>query len=249
MKNQASGPIPLYYQIGNIIRDKISNGEYKLGGRIPSEKDLCFEYGVSRVTIRQALVSMIDQGLLNRQRGRGTFVQGKPRSRKVYQLGGFLQDISSQVMQFKVRLIRFEPTDPGPDIRQILRLGPQDEIFLVERVRLSNIEPMLHAIHYIPGSTARKFNQADLHEKNIMEIIEKKCGIEIDRAEQTMMSTLADPLMSKVLQVRIGAPLVRIQRTFFTSDRQPVEYVLVHYRGDRYEFVVQLKLSDDTMKK
>ncbi|MBW2147501.1 MAG: GntR family transcriptional regulator [Deltaproteobacteria bacterium] len=248
MKKRVAGPIPLYYQIGNILRDKIHKGEYKLGERFPSEKELCVEFGVSRITIRQTLASMADQGLLNRQRGRGTFVQEKPRSRKVYQFGGFLEDLAGQVMRLKAHLIRFEPIDPGSDIRQILRLGPQDEVFIVERVRLSSQEPILHAIHYIPGLIARQFDPADLYKQNIMEIIEKKCGISISHAEQTMVATLADATMSEILQVRIGAPLLKIRRTFFAIDHQPVENVLVHYRGDMYEFVVRLNRRDEDNK-
>src|SRR5215471_18788355 len=135
-------PIPMYYQIMNQLREKISAGEYTVDDALPPERELVETYQVSRMTIRQAIIELVNEGILVRRKGIGTFVAPPKLEQALSRLTSFTEDMARRGLKAGARVISFEEIVPEPVIRKTLGLGSEDKAYECVRVRLADDEPM-----------------------------------------------------------------------------------------------------------
>jgi len=241
-----AGGIPLYYQLETILRRKIDSGELTRGAVIPSEETLAQEYQVSRVTIRQALSLLVQDGLLIRHRGKGTFVSKTCRVLPASKLSGSLEDLISMGVLTQAKPINVSMRAPGEDARQALELGPEEQVLHIERLRLTDDTPLSYVNNYFPAAIGEKLMKLDLDAKPLLVILEDDLGIEVGEALQTVEATVAEVDVAKLLETRVGDPLLKVKRTVYDVQHRPVEYVSVLYRADKYSFSVRLKRKRTT---
>lgn len=140
--------IPLYFQIEQILKSKIITGEFMPGDQIPTEKDLCETYGVSIITARQAILRLVNEGLLVRQQGKGTFVREDITDSDTLQLSGRINDlISSGLKTQEVNVLDIVKIKPNKRIAKILNLGPVEEVVKVRRTRSANNVPVSYIVN------------------------------------------------------------------------------------------------------
>ncbi len=128
------GPTPLYHQLKTILKSRILSREFKENGRLPTEEELCFQYNVSRVTVRQALSELMKDGLIYRDRGRGTFVT-EGAELKQPELKGSIENLVRAAEGTRVKILSYKEVFPPLDIAKIFRLGKTEKVFLLELVR------------------------------------------------------------------------------------------------------------------
>jgi GntR family transcriptional regulator len=232
--------IPLYYQLETILRKKITSGDYSPEVSLPSEDALAKEYKVSRITVRQALSSLEKDGLVIRQRGRGTFISDKADSLELPRFTGSIEDLVLMGNRTETRVIESVWIDPPDNIR--LRLKVKDEkVLRLEKVR--NIEgvPFSHVFNYLPPQIGKKVPMDLVKSKPMLMILEDDLGVRATEADQTVEATIADAEVASLLDIRAGDPLLKAERTVYDVKGNPVEYVSVMYRADKYAFTMKLK--------
>jgi GntR family transcriptional regulator len=248
MKGFKDRSIPLYYQLENILREKISSGEYRSGDSLPTEDQLVHSYRVSRITVRQALSALEKDGLISRKRGKGSFVTGKQVAPESMKLTGTIEDIIAMGIKTKTKIIDFGFVHPPKKVTESLKLDEDTKVLRIERIRLVKGHPISYSVNYVPPDLGSRIGIKDLAIYPLLNVFEKKCKVEIGRGSQIIGATVADSRIASYLDIMTGAPLLKIERTVLDTKERPVEYVSILYRSDRYHYSVDLARKKSASK-
>ncbi len=233
--------IPLYYQLAAFLRKRIAFMELRPGDPLPSEEALAEEYKVSRITVRHALALLVQEGLLRRHRGKGTFVSEQARTVESPRSSGFIEDIIAMGHKTRVKILHIAMVETQGIVQERLGLWPGARVLRIEKVRLLDGSPFSYVVNYLPEEIGLKIQSMDLTERPLLSILEEDLRIRAWKALQTIEATVAEPDVAAHLEIRTGDPLLRVERTVFDSRGKPIEYVWVLYRADRYHFTVRLR--------
>jgi GntR family transcriptional regulator len=231
---------PRYITVYATIRDWIYQGTYKPGSQLPTEGELCQLFGVSRITTRKAVDMLVDEALVVRQPGRGTFVvedladapitgDMEQLLRKVERLGKNTRILRPEIQQ----VVADEET------RRDLDLKEGAKVQRASHVRLLNREPIGYVVTYIPADLEVRFDLNELNESPMLTLLERK-GVDVASCDQIIGATLADARLAALLNTSIGAALVHVRLVVFDSRRRPVERLVAWYRADHYHHHVHL---------
>ena len=232
--------IPLYYQLETILRKKITSGDYLPDISLPSEDALAEEYEVSRITVRQALASLEQDGLVIRQRGKGTFVSKKAHALELPRFTGSIEDLILMGKRTKTQVLESSWIDPTDILRDRLKVK-EGRVLRIEKIRFIEGDPFSHVFNYLPPELGKKLPMELVTSKPMLMILEDELGVRANAADQAVEATLADATDASLLAVRVGDPLLKAQRTVYDIKGNPVEYVSVVYRADKYAFTMKLK--------
>jgi GntR family transcriptional regulator len=240
----ASSRIPLYYQLENVLREKITSGAFEPGDKMPTESELIDEYGVSRITVRQALQALSEDGLIERKQGRGTLVAARKSRKKRFtgtiHLTGSLDELIEMGMDTPVKVLEMNRVEADQHEAELLELKVGTPIYRLKRLRLNEGKPFGMIINYLPEDIGSQLTMAELSSGALLHTMETKLGLNLDNAIQQIHAELADPYVAKLLDVRVGTALLSIERTVYTDENKPVEYVHTLYRSDLYGYSVKL---------
>jgi GntR family transcriptional regulator len=236
--------LPLYHQVAGILRQRIEDGIYPVGGKLLSEDELAAEFEVSRATIRQAVGELVLAGLVVRRQGRGTYVEARDKHVLPRRFRGSLGDLIRASKRAKTRSVDLAHDAPIPThIAEALRLAsPVGTV--VKRTRSMDGQPFALTITYLPPDLGQKITAAGLRRKALMELLTDG-GITLSSASQSIRAQLADLDVCSQIEVELGAAVLFVERIVHDATGRPVEYVRSWYRGDRYEYAVTLDLAPD----
>ena len=234
-------PIPLYYQIMSQLREKISEGEYTVDDALPPERELVETYQVSRMTIRQAISELVNEGILIRRKGIGTFVAPPKLEQPLNSLTSFTEDMAQRGMKAGSRIISFREISPDPTIRKTLGLSANEKVFECVRLRLADEEPMALETTTLSVAICPGLQREELENQSLYKVLTERWGVQLSYATQSLEPILAPPYEATLLHVAPGAPLLLIHRITYDQQGQAFEYVKSLYRGDRYKFVTELR--------
>ncbi len=233
-------PIPLYYQIMSQLREKIAEGAYAVNDALPTERELVETYQVSRMTIRQALSELVNEGILVRRKGIGTFVAPPKIEQALSSLTSFTEDMVQRGMKAGSRIVSFKEMLPDPIIRKTLGLSAGEKVFECARLRLADEEPMALETTSLVASICPGLRQEDLENQSLYKLLTERWGIQLDHATQSLEPILAPPYEATLLHVAPGSPLLFMHRVTYDQNGRAFESVKSLYRGDRYKFVTEL---------
>lgn len=239
MLDRAS-PLPLYFQLRTALLEQIENGTLKPGDTLPTEREMIDRYRVSRITIRQAVNSLMSDGLLYRQRGLGTFVRSDRIEQELSTLTGFSEEMTARGLNPGATVISAEMVDPDAAVVSKLRLRPGQKAFRMVRLRLADGEPMALDITHCPPDLGEKLLAEDL-QGALYALLEEKYGVELDQGDQAIQATQADGFLAEQLGIKKGMPILQMERVVFAMDGRPVEFSRTCYRADRYVYRVHLR--------
>jgi len=234
-------PLPRYYQLKEIMREKIRSGEWKPGDLIPSERELGEQYGISRMTARQAITELVNEGLFYREQGKGTFVSRHKITQQLIRLTGFTEDIKArgQRPSTKVLVARMQPADEATSER--LRIKQGQPIAFLQRLRLADNEPLAIEVSQINFMGCEQLIEEDLENNSLYQLLENKYGLPLLEAEQELEAGLVSNEESSLLKVPIGSPALFTRRITYTERNQPIEYARAIYCGNKYTFYTNLR--------
>ena len=233
-------PMPLYHQVYLVLRNKILTGEYGFGALLPSEQETSETFGVSRITAKRALNDLAGDGLVLRERGRGTkVVFHAPTPPVKANVEGLLENLLAMGLETEVRLLAFEYVRPTDMVSRILCCDKTALVQRAVRVRLLEKEPFSYLVTHVPDWIGQSYSRGDLAERPLLTLLERS-GVVISRAEQTISATLADVEVSAALGLELGSPLLKIDRVVYDQSERPVEYITALYRPDRYQHRMML---------
>ncbi len=229
-----NSPLPLYHQLYEVLQDRIRTGAWKPGDLVPPESELAARYAVSRVTVRKVMDMLGREGLIVRERGRGTFVAHPKLAHGMMRIVSFTDDMRQRGFTPTTRVLFTGLVLAPAAIAAALGVPEGEELARIDRLRLADGEPMCveesFLVHrWLPGILGN-----DLSSRSLREIKQERYGILWARATQTIQSVAAPPDIARLLSVRAGAPLLYIERVSLSQHDVAVEYLRVHYRGDRY---------------
>lgn len=228
--------VPRYLQIADALRG-VLRGE---GERIASEHQLCAQYKVSRPTIRQALEVLVQEGLLYRHPGRGTFSTPTPGGDRKLRMTGSLDDMIALGDETWFKLIARESVALPANIAQALRLPPRSQAYRIVGVRHADQGPFQHVTAYVPPHIGAALSEEDLSKTSLIGAIERQVGVRIKVLEQVADAALAPRQVAELLQLRPRTPLLLFERTYFAVSGEPVEHAITYQSGRRYQYRVVL---------
>jgi GntR family transcriptional regulator len=231
--------IPLYVQIRKSLRDDIVNKTLVPGQKIPSEDELAAQFGVSRMTVRQGISDLIDEGLLYRRHGVGTFVAQPHLERDHTRLTSFLESAKEEGLDVNVRVLIADILPAKLKVARSLSLNERDLVVRVKTLRYVAGLPITVHDAYVPYKLFPQLLQEDLEANHLWDIFESY-GFRVKRALQRLEAREADEEIAQLLDVDEGAPILYKERTVFLDDGTPVEFTYCYNRGDRYKLTVVL---------
>lgn len=232
-------PIPYHYQLRELLRDEITSGRWDLGERLPSERELCEAFQLSRTTIREAIDALVDEGLLRREKGRGTFI-AEPKITEKW-LGApdsFTESMQEQGYQIETKVLNLSVIPTPYKVARELRLRSEEPVIVLDRLRTILKEPILVVTSYLPEKLCPSLIEEDFTYNSLYQILRDKYDIQIAHAKRVMEAVAANEIEANLLNVRSGVPLLLIESTAYLEDGTPIEYFKARHRGDRTRFEV-----------
>jgi len=232
-------PLPLYHQLKSVLAHRIVVGQYPLAEPLPSERLLMGEFRVSRITVRLALQELVREGLLRRERGRGSFVIASKLSRQGDRLASLDEDELAIRAPLVVKEAGVRPLGPRDKIPECFMLGPEDALYRVDRLAVLGDKPLIHSSIYIrlPADASLTIQTLDEF-KSIYTLLERHFGIKIDHGSRTVEAVGARRTDSRRLGVPPGSPLLLVRTTTVDSVGRALTYAESWYRGDRWQYVI-----------
>ena len=240
---ERNNPLSLYEQLKNIIAAKIKSGEYQPDQQIPSERELCEQFDVSRITVRQAISLAINEGLLYRTHGRGTFVQKPKIKQGLEKVSSFQQTLAQQGLIASTKRLKHQTIASNFHLSKLLNVSMMEQIFNIGLLGLGNEDAVVYYDNYFPYDIGVKLDeQATLALErtrpfSTLDLYGEHIGLVPTHAEQSFEATVADEWLSSVLQVNPGAPILLVSSIVYMGN-QPIEYKQAYYRGDKYKFFI-----------
>ncbi len=231
---------PLYNQIAESLLNQIESGALAPGTRLPPERELSETLGVNRMTLRQALQVLENQGLLVRRQGNGTFVAGPKIERQAGRLVSFTRGMLRRGYKPGAQVISFEQRPVEAAIALHLRLPVSASVYVIHRLRSINSEPVMLERYTIPVERFPGLEQHDLVNRSMYEIMEKEYRVSVNHAHQSLEPVIAAEYEANLLGILPGAPLMLERRVSFDHANLPVEFGRDLYRGDRFSFVTEM---------
>lgn len=232
----ALSPQPLYVQIKETLRKRILDGTYAPHSQMPSEHELCAMFGVSRITVRQALGDLQKEGILFKLHGKGTFVSKPKAFQNVTSLQGFAEAMSSMGYEIVNQLRSCRIVKANRHVAQRLDVPEGAPVAEIHRVRMLNREPVSLELTWVPEALGKRLANADLVTRDIFLILENDCGIALGHADVSIEAILADDDIAHALRVEEGSPVLRIERLTHDASGTPIDYEYLYFRGDAFQY-------------
>ena len=232
-------PLPIYYQIEAYLKQQIDNGTLKPGDVLPSEREFSEQFNVSRMTVRQAIMNLVNSGYLNRQKGRGTFVASQKIAMTLSGLTSFSEEIKHRGMRPYSRLLSFEKVPASERVAQQLRVPNQTPVYEMKRLRLADDIVLALETAYVPVALLPDLTEADVT-GSIYEYAEQS-GLRLKNATQTLEARSASPEEAELLTISPNAPVLLIDQRTYLEEGDMFEYSRSLFRGDSYSFTVSME--------
>lgn len=233
--------VPFYIQVKNALRDHIKSGGWRVGDQLPVESELCRMFEVSRAVIRQALKELEIEGLIFKEKGRGTYVaEPKIDQRMAQELTGFYQDMIKHGLKPVTQILRQGVIPAPPDVATNLEIEPRTEVIEIHRLRGVQDEFIILDTTYLPSALCPGVLHADFTSQSLYAFLEDQLGLKIARAHRTLEAVLATEYEARLLQIKVGDPLILLDSVAYLEDDTPIEYFHCFHRGGRSRFKIDL---------
>lgn len=234
-----NAPLPLYHQVKGALMTLIAEGGLKEGSLIPTEREIGEKLQVSRITVRRAIDELVREGYLVTQQGKGTFVAQPKIERRTTQMKSFSEQMLEEGYKPGSQLLSLRHEKATGHIAAVLQIKTDDWIWVVERLRYANDEPICISLTYLNLSLEVALTPAELQrETSLWAILERK-GIRLQRSNATVQAIPAGDREAELLHIETGSPLLLVEGVVYTDDNTPVEYHQMFNRGDRYKYSIQ----------
>ena len=232
--------LPYYQQLYEILRGKIARKEWKSGDMIPPESELIETYQVSRSTVRQVLDMLVNEGLIYRERGRGTFIAHLTLEQSMVRIISFTEDMHQRGFEPGTQVLSARLLPSSKDIAERLQVPTGEPLACVERLRLADGEPMSIEESYLINRYCPDVLQHDYARQPLREILEQDYNIRLIHAKQIIRAISAPTNQAEFLRVPRRSPLLFIERVSYSQSNLPIEFLRIYYRADRYSLYSEL---------
>lgn len=231
--------VPMYTQIREIVRRRVLDGTYAPHSQMPSESQMMEAFGVSRITIRQALGDLQKEGLIFKVAGKGSFVAKPKAFQSLSRLQGFGEAMGPSGYETFSQVLSTREVAASEVVARRLQLKPGEVVFEIQRLRYLNREPISVDVSYFPSALGQRLAQEDLPARDIFLILENDYGLHLTHADVQIEAISADETLARQLGIADASPLLRIERLTY-ADAQPVDFEFLYYRGDAFQYRLRI---------
>jgi GntR family transcriptional regulator len=238
--NRAS-KLPLYHQLYELLRGDILSGRWQPGDMLPPESELMERYQLSRTTVRQVLDMLVNEGLIYRQRGKGSFVAHPTVEQTLIRIISFTDDMLQRGFAPGTRVVSSDLVPAPKDIAQRLEVEEGEELARLKRLRMADGEPMSVEESFLVHRLCRGILEGDYALNPLREALLQGYGIRWSHARQIIRGILATRDLARMLSIEPKSALLFIERISYSQENVPVEFLRIYYRADRYSLYSELQ--------
>lgn len=232
--------IPLYYQLMDIITGQIKRGELKEDDQLPSERELCKMYDISRATVRQTIFELEREGYIYKVHGKGTFVSPEKFHQELLKFYSFTEEMNKLGKTPASKVLSFDIVSADEKLSNKMNINLMDRVYAFTRLRLADEQPMMLETTYIPYGRFPDIQREELEREPLYEILIKRFNAIFTKAEESFQPVAANEEEGKLLLIERGTPSMMIERITYEGEGI-VEYTKGIARGDRFKYHVVLK--------
>ncbi|MBI3958919.1 MAG: GntR family transcriptional regulator [Chloroflexi bacterium] len=238
-------PIPLYYQLAEWIREQVQSGQLAPGDQLPSERELCEQAGVSRMTARQAVAYLAREGVLTVRAGVGTFVAEPKLTHDALHLLGFSEQMMRQGGRVTSTVLEQAVVMPPAAAAAALELAPGERVVKIARLRHADQVPLLLETSILPLFLCAGLEEEELASHSLYTVLAERYGLHLHHAHQTFQATVANEYERQLFGVGPGTPMILLEGITYTGHGRPAEYFKALYRGDRFKFTFESQRDNE----
>ncbi|MCX6633425.1 MAG: GntR family transcriptional regulator [Candidatus Solibacter sp.] len=231
-------PVPLYHQLQAVLKAEIESRRWHADEQLPNETKMAERFGVSKITVRQALQKLAEQGYIRREHGRGTFVARRKFDEGPRELTSFTEEMRRHDLAATSRVLGQYVVEADARVADALLLPLHSPVFVLKRVRLAGGQPMSVQTAHIPAAFVPGLNVTE--DISLYEILQSRYHLYAARARETYFAAAAQPPAAELLGIPAGAPVFTVERVTLLPNERPFEFVQSVVRGDRYTIVLDL---------
>jgi len=231
-------PLPLYHQLQGVLKAEIESGKWRPDEQLPNEAKLAEHYGVSKITVRQALQELAELGYIRREHGRGTFIARLKFDEGPRELTSFTEEMRRHDLVANSRILGQHVTDADVRVASALRLPARSRVFVLKRVRLADGEPISVQTAHIPAAFVPGIRMEE--GASLYEVLQSQYHLYAARARETYSASAAAAPVAALLGISAGSPVFAVERVTLLPNENPFEFVQSIIRGDKYSIVLDL---------
>ncbi len=234
-------PVPLYYQLKQLILQDIENGSYPVGSMIPTESELAAMFDISRTTVRQAMTELVHEGKLYRVKSRGTFVSEPKIGQEFMQkLRSYNDEMRSQGHVPSTNVLSLEIVAMPSEMDRIRNSSGAEKAILLNRVRFADGCPIVYVKTYMPYELCRFVMEHDFSQESLYKVLSAKDETRIYKVTRICSAVAAGKNDAEILDIKRGAPIHHFISMGYNQSGELIEYSLARYRGDKNQFQVDV---------
>ncbi|MEY4563886.1 MAG: hypothetical protein RLZZ618_3163 [Pseudomonadota bacterium] len=233
--------VTLHSRIREELRAQICSGLWLPHARMPSESELMAQYSVSRITVRQALGDLEKERLIFKVAGKGSFVAQPKPYQELGRLQGFAEAMGALGHEIFNKLVRLTTVEAGTQVAERLQLVPGSPVTELHRVRYLNRQPVSLDITWLPVHLGDRIGREDLSTRDIFVILENDYGLALGHADLAIDATSADAALASLLDIPLGAPVLRVERLTHGKDGTPLDYEHLFCRADNFQYRLRVQ--------
>lgn len=238
---EKNSPLSLYYQLKQIIINKIESRELTENDKLPTEKDLCERYDISRATVRQALTELENEDYIYKIQGKGTFVSPKRYQQDLLKFYSFTDEMKKLGKTPTSKVLKFDITTPNKKVAKTLSLSKDNKVYRFTRLRLADNEPMMLETSYIPYELFKGITKEKLENRPLYTILIEEFDTSFSKAEEIFRPTLMENNEAEKLNYIEGGPAILLERITYNNENTVIEYTKSVARGDKFKYHVVLE--------
>jgi len=226
--------LPQYRKLYELLRKHILTGVYEEGNLLPSENELCAVHGLARPTVRQALDSLVREGLILKKQGKGSIVRKPPQNIGILSIAGTASAIG--IRYLKTEILQKPVIKPWPDpfAFELSDIEKESGCIYMERLRYVDDKPVFYDINHLPNMNLARFTTRSFENKSLFEILRSNYQVEIVGGEQQLKAIVPDPQIKKLLRLKTGQPVLHIERKLSTNREKFNIYSTIYFNSEKH---------------
>lgn len=246
MTLDATKAAPLYRQLAEHLRQSILEGKWRNGDMIPSESDMMKQYQVSRMTVRQAIALLEQDGLVRKEQGRGTFVVFQSAEQDMLGFHDFAKDLRRRGRVGTFRILRFELISVPKALEEIFGMTQTDQVYLIHRLKIADGKPVMFERLYLPRDFVPDLPEDEVHRVWLSELLPRRYGFHLERARKVVQPIVIGEEEARVLGVSPRSIGLLVDRITWAKEQiaRPLVVTRSIVRGDMARFYVDVNRAD-----
>lgn len=239
-KINKNSPLPLYYQLKESILKAVKNQDFKIGERLPSERELAEYHNISRMTVKKAVDILVDDGYLFRKQGSGTFVNDYQQSYSISPLMSFTKEMEKKGLNYNSKILNFNKIK-SENIALKMNLDSKENLYHLQRLRLIENKPFLLENTYLSATKFKNLTKEKIKNSSLFKIIKNEYNIQLTEAEAEVESVIFNNKIAEKMQIKEGMLGLSFEQ-LSKSKNEIIEYTSAYYRNDNYKFKFKFDL-------